>query len=186
MTAVNPDTAKDATKHPDLKMTAAQVARRKFKSSLPRKVENRRLSAEAALGETFTLLDRFRSFVTEETRNPEAVKTVYAALAYCLPESHPAMLADTLIVPEPGMAKAFGQFCEDALSLDGPLFLGLVFVQVDLDREDSLYRAVSFVTQFMSGPEAQARLHYAQEKELLKIQTTLQDIKLFQGGRIEA
>lgn len=175
MTAARLDTAKrEVSKHPDSKMTPAQIARRKFKSSLPRKTENRRLSAEAALGETFTLLDRFRSIVTAEMRDPEAVKTVYAALAFCLPETKPAMLADTLPVPEPGLKKAFGTFCEKALSLDKPLFLGVVFVQVDPHAENRLYKSVSFVTQFMSGPEAEARLHYAQEKELLKIQSDLE------------
>lgn len=167
---------KEKTANPlDSMMTPAQVARRKFKSSLPRKVENRRLSAEAALGETFTLLDRFRGIVTAEMRNPEAVKTVYAAIAYCLPESKPTMLADTLPVPEPGTKKAFGTFCEKVLSLDKPLFLGVVFVQVDPDRrDDRVYGATCFVTQFMGGPEAIARLRYAQEKELLKIQKDME------------
>jgi len=107
-------------------------------------------------------------------RTPDAVKTIYAALVYCLPESKPEMLADTLPVPEPGMKKAFGAFCEKAMSLDRPLFLGVVFVQVDPDAKEKAYKAVSFVTQFMGGPEAEARLHYAQEKELLKIQKDLE------------
>jgi hypothetical protein len=174
MTAMRLKEKEKAVNRLDSTMTPAQVARRKFKSSLPRKVENRRLSAEAALGETFTLLDRFRGIVTAEMHDPEAVKTVYAALAYCLPESKPAMLADTLPVPEPGMKKAFGAFCEKALSLDKPHFLGVVFVQVDPHAENRAYKAVSFVTQFMSGPDAEARLHYAQEKELLKIQKDLE------------
>jgi hypothetical protein len=166
---------KERTVNPlDSMMTPAQVARRKFKSTLPRKIENRRLSAEAALGELFMLLDRFRGFVTDELHHPEAVKTVCAALAYCLPESKPAMLADTLPVPEPGSKRAFGVFCEKVLSLDRPLFLGAVFVQVDPHAESRAYKAVSFVTQFMGGPEAEARLHYAQEKELLKIQKGLE------------
>lgn len=167
------------SRHPDSMMNPAQIARRKFKSSLPRKGQNRHLSAEAALGETFTLLDRFRGIVTAEMRDPEAVKTVYAALAYCLPESKPAMLADTLPVPEPGMKKAFGDFCETALSLDKPLFLGVVFVQVDPYTTDKNYKAVSFVVPFLGGPDAEARLQYvrlraAQEKVLLKIQKDLE------------
>ena len=166
---------KEKTVNPlDSTMTPAQVARRKFKSSLPRKVENRRLSAEAALGELFTLLDRFRGFVTDEMRIPEAVNTVSACLVYCLPESEPAMLANTLTVPEPGVTRAFGDFCEEVLSLDKPLFLGVVFVQVDPYAENTAYKAVCFVTPFMAGPEAAARLHYAQEKELLKIQKVLE------------
>lgn len=168
----SPDTLK-STNPLDARMTPAQIARRKFKSSLPRKVENRRLSAVAALGELFTLLDRFRGTVAEALRTPDAVKTIYAALVYCLPESKPAMLADTLPVPEPG-GTSFGAFCEEAMALDRPLFLGVVFVQVDPHAENSAYKAVSFVTQFMGGPEAEARLHYAQEKELLKIQKDME------------
>ncbi len=175
MTTARLGTAKrEVSKHPDSMMTPAQVARRKFKSSLPRKIENRRLSAEAALGEAFTLLDRFRGIIVEELRVPEAVKTLYAALVYCLPESKPAMLADTLSVPEPGMKKAFGAFCEQVMSLERPQFLGVVFVQIDPHAKNTEYKAVSFVTQFMCGPEAAARLHYAQEKELLKIQKGLE------------
>jgi hypothetical protein len=179
ITAVRAKENEKAANPLDSTMTPAQVARRKFKSSLPRKLENRRLSAEAALGETFTLLDRFRGLVTEEMRTLEAVKTIYAALAYCLPESEPAMLADSLPVPEPGMIEAFGAFCEMALSLDKPLFLGVVFVQVDPDAESPAYRSVTFAAPFMGGPEATARLRYAQEKELLRIRKTLEDIKQF-------
>jgi hypothetical protein len=175
MTAVKSDTVKDASKHPDIKMTPAQVARRKFKSSLPRKLENRRLSPEAALGELFTLLDRFRGFVVGETGNPEAVKTIYAGLAFCLPESQPAMLAESFPVPEPGdQTGAFGAFCESVLSLNDPQFLGVVFVQVDPDAENTVYKAVSFAVPFLGGPEATARLRYAQDKELLRHQKFLE------------
>jgi hypothetical protein len=158
----------------DKMMTPAQIARRKFKSSLPRKIENRRLSAQAALGELFTLLDRFRSMIETEMHSAEAGETLMAALVYCLPESKPAMLADTLTVPDADNAKLFGDFCRSVLALDRPLFLGVVFLQVDPDAQRSTYRAVSFVTQFMTGPEAEGRLRYAQEKELLKIQRDLE------------
>lgn len=150
----------------DSMMTPAQVARRKFKSSLPRKVENRRLSAMEALGETFKLLDRFRTMVVEETRIPEAVNTVHAALAYCLPEADPATLAYTVTVPEPPNV---GTFCDTIMSLDRPLFLGIVFLQFDPYTDSQQYKTTCFVTQFMGGPEAVARLRYAQEKELLKV-----------------
>ena len=74
----------------DARMTPAQIARRKFKATLPRKIHNRRLSAMEALGETFTLLDRFRGMVTEQKQDPDV--TLHAALAYCQPEADPAML----------------------------------------------------------------------------------------------
>jgi hypothetical protein len=141
----------------DNMMTPGQVARRKFKSSLPRKVSNRTPSPMEALGETFTLLDRFRTMVAEEGADPD--RTLYAALAYYLPEASPETLAFTAFLPGPSKA---GEFCDDVMKLPHPVFLGLVFIQVDLDTENPAYRTVSFCTQFMGGPDAEARLLYAQ------------------------
>jgi hypothetical protein len=56
----------------------------------------------------------------------------------------------------------------------------VVFVQVDPDSENAAYKAVSFVVPFMSGPDAEARLLYAQKEELTKIQKTAEGLK---GGR---
>jgi hypothetical protein len=155
----------------DSMMTPAQVARRKFKSSLPRKVENRRLSAMEALGETFKLLDRFSSMVVAETQHKEAARTVSASLAYCLPESDPATLAHTLTVPLPSK---IGKFCEKIMSLDWPLFLGIVFIQTDPYTDQRQHKTTCFVTQFMGGPAAIARLRYAQEIELLKVEKQIE------------
>lgn len=159
------------SKHPDSMMTPAQIARRKFKSMLPRKPQNRTLAPMQALGETFTLLDQFRGMVMAERQSKAAAKTVYAALAYSLPDA--AKLAYTLPVPEPGK---IGGFCDTVMALERkePLFLGVVFVQVDPDAENTAYKAVSFVVPFVSGPDATARARYAQETELLKIQKDLE------------
>jgi hypothetical protein len=54
MTALKVREAK-AVNRLDSMMTPGQVARRKFKSALPRKAQNRLLSPMQALGETFTL-----------------------------------------------------------------------------------------------------------------------------------
>jgi hypothetical protein len=166
------------SKHPDSMMTPAQIARRKFKSMLPRKPQNRSLSPMQALGETFTLLDGFRGMVRTEKQSMDAAKTVYAAIAYALPNA--AKLALTLTVPEPG--KMIGPFCEAVMGLEKktPVFLGVVFVQVDPDSENATYKAVSFVVPFMSGPDAEARLLYAQKEELTKIQKVAEGVK---GGR---
>lgn len=170
---------KEATvsKHPDSMMTPAQIARRKFKSMLPRKTQNRTLSPMQALGETFMLLDQFRGMVRAEKQRMDAAKTVYAALAYTLPSA--TRLALTLSVPEPGK---IGPFCETVMGLErkSPLFLGVVFVQVDPDADNPAYKAVSFVVPFTSGPDAEARLLYAQKDELTKIQKVAEGVK---GGR---
>ena len=127
-----------------------------------------------ALGETFTLLDDFRGFVRAEKQKVDPAKTIYAALAYALPET--ARLAFTLTVPEPGK---IGPFCETVLGLERkhPAFLGVVFVQVDPDAKSAAYKAVSFVVPFMSGTDAEARLHFAQKEELSKIQRTAEGLR---------
>ncbi len=164
-------------KHPDSLMTPAQIARRKFKSALPRKPQNRIVSAMQALGETFTLLDQFRDMVQAEKPRGDAAKTVYAALAYVLQGTE--RLAWTLTVPEP---EHIGPFCEAVLGLERkrPMFLGVVFVQVDPEAENAAYKAVSFVVPFASGPDAEARLVYAQKEELAKIQKVAEGVR---GGR---
>jgi hypothetical protein len=166
------------SKHPDSMMTPAQIARRKFKSMLPRKPQNRSLSPMQALGELFTLLDQFRGMVRAEKQSMDAAQTIYAALAYALPGT--AKLALALTVPEPG--KKVGPFCEAVMGLErkSPVFLGVVFVQVDPDAENTAYKAVSFVVPFMSGPDAEARLLFAQKEELAKIQKVAEGVK---GGR---
>lgn len=154
----------------DRKMTPAQIARRKFKSLLPRKLQNRALSPMQALGELFTQLDQFRGIVRAEKQKMDADQTVYAALAYCLPESDPGTLAHTLTVPEPSK---IGSFCNKVMSLERPRFLGIVFIQVDPDAGDLQFKATCFATQFLPGPEVVARLKYAQEIELTKARNVL-------------
>jgi hypothetical protein len=159
----------------DSMMTPGQVARRKFKSALPRKPQNRLLSPMQALGETFTLLDGFRDTVAAEKQDRAAANNVYAALAFSLPDS--AILALTIPVPDPD--DKIGEFCETVMGLERktPLFLGVVFVQVDPDAESTAYKAVSFVVPFVSGPDAEARLVYAQRQELSKVQKVLEGIR---------
>jgi hypothetical protein len=153
----------------DEKMSPAQIARRKFKSSLPRKIENRRLSALEAMGETFKLFDRFRGMIVEHGQDPDI--TLHAALAYCLPESDPVMLAGTIHLPgHPWLA----DFCDAVAKLDRPLFLGVVFIQADPDTENSNYKCTSFCAQYVGGPEAVARLVYAQKMEMEKVGKVLE------------
>lgn len=174
MTAARPKEKEKGANPMDDMMTPAQVARRKFKSSLPRKPQNRSLSPLQAIGETFTLLDQFRGVVRAEKQKMDAAKTVYAALAYALPDA--VKLASTLTVPEP---EKIGRFCDTVIGLEhkNPRFLGVVFVQVDPDAKSAAYKAVSFVVPFVSGPEAEARLFFAQREELSKIQKTAEGLR---------
>jgi hypothetical protein len=153
----------------DAKMTPAQVARRKFKSGLLRKPLDCRLSAMEALGELFTLLDRFRGLVAEQG---VSVDTVHAALAYYLP-STPAVLADFCPIPDPPI----GAFCDWVMSLDNPQFLGVLFIQVDPGTSKPAYGAVGFGVPFMGGPDAAGRLLAAQQKHFFAIQKVLDLIR---------
>jgi hypothetical protein len=154
-------------------MTPAQIARRKFKSMLPRKPQNRTLAPLQAIGEAFTLLAQFCEMVSAEGQRMNPQRTVYAALAYTLPGI--ARLALTLTVPEP---EKIGPFCETVLGLERkkPIFLGVVLVQVDPDAKGT-YHSVSFVVPFMSGPDVEARLLYAQKEELTKIQKMAEGLR---------
>ena len=146
----------------DDRMTEAQVARRRFKAGLPRKPQARSLSVHGALGETFTLLDTFRSLA------PLPELTILAALAYYLGKNT-AKWAEFLIVPEPG--RSVGEFCDEvaALANDEPKFLGVVFVQVDLDTPNPEQKTVSFSVPFMGGTEAAGRLRAAQHGVMAEV-----------------
>ncbi len=150
-------------------MTEAQVARRKFKAGLPRKPQTRSLTVHGALGEMFTLLDTFRGLA------PMSERTILAALAY-FRGANAAKWAEFQIVPEPG--SSIGKFCDSIadLAADGPKFLGVVFVQVDLDTPNPDQKTVSFCVPFMGGTEAAGRLRAAQHGVLAEMQQTLHAI----------
>jgi hypothetical protein len=111
----------------DAAMSKAQVVRRKFKSSLPRKIEDRRLSAMAAMARTMELLDRFRNIMREEGL---AADDVQAALIFCQPETPEKPVAEKFVLPAPQEIPAFA---ERVLALDRPVFLGVMFHQTDRD-----------------------------------------------------
>jgi hypothetical protein len=162
---------REVSKHPDTMMTPAQIARRKFKSSLPRKPQDRRLSAMEALGEVFTLFVRLRDLVSEEGLDPD---TVHAGLAYYLPASDPALVGAALPLPDPSRV---AEFCREVTALDRPEFLGVVFIQVDTDPEvNPAYKTVSFCAPFVNGPEEQGRLLVAQKVYLMNVQKILEKV----------
>jgi len=151
------------TRNPQAAMTPAQLARREFKSSLPRKIRNHRLTAMEALGETFTLIDRFRGMATQRGLD---VSTVQAALVYSLPETAPEVFEHTEPLPMPSR---IGGFCEAIVGLDRPLFLGLLFVQEDPDAVGTKYQRVLFCAQFMAGPEVEGRLLAARKRQQMGV-----------------
>ena len=137
-------------------MTPAQVARRRFKSGLPRKIADGELSPMAALAMTMELLDRFRSEM-----GPKNTNDVQAGLVFFQPKIK-EILAQTIIVPPPG---EIGPFCEYVLALDGAVFLGLLFLQHDTKAKKAVDANVLFGYPFTKVHNAAARLLAAKDSQ---------------------
>lgn len=146
----------------DADMTKAQVVRRKFKSSLPRTIQNRELSKLEAMARTFELFDRFRG---EMDAAGLSKSDVSAGLVYCQPET-PGMkdvLAQVAKLPSPEKGNV-ALFCEVTMALDKPLFLGVMFAQRDRQTDKPDKETTVFVWPFMGGPEAEKRLLEARKQ----------------------
>jgi len=142
-------------------MTRAQVVRRKFKSGLPRRIENRMLSPMEAMARTMELFDRLRN----EMESAGLKKSdVSAGLMFCQPETKgkERVLAETIALPAP---EQIGTFVERVMALHKPLFLGVLFLQQDHEAEKPEQKNVGFLWPFMAGPEAESRMIYARNQQ---------------------
>src|ERR1017187_10269722 len=139
----------------DALMTKTQVVRRKFKSGLPRTIENRKLSKMEALARTMELFDKLRSEMDAAGLD---MNDVSAGLVYTQPGNE-RVLANVARLPKPGPGSV-GKFCDELMDLGEPvLFLGVLFAQHDSDPEcKAKHKNVVFVWPFMLGPEAEGRL----------------------------
>jgi hypothetical protein len=145
-------------------MTRAQVARRRFKSSLPRtKILDVELSPRTALARTMELLGRFRDEVVAEGLSET---TVQGALVFCQPHTKgkEAVLAQVKVVPE---FAEFSQFFTEMLTIDKPVFLGMLFWQHDPDARDEKQSRVMFGCAFTKSHDAEARLLAARNQQAL-------------------
>lgn len=142
-------------------MTRAQVVRRKFKSGLPRKIENRRLSVMEALARTMDLFDRLRNEMEAAGLKKSHVS---AGLIFYQPQTKGKehVLAETIILPEPG---EIGTFCDRVMALDKPVFLGVIFHQHDPEAEKPDQQNVIFVWPFLDGPDERGRLVAARNQQ---------------------
>ena len=147
----------------DATMTRTQVVRRKFKSSLPRSVQNRELSTMEALAKTIELFDRLRSGMHEAGLDPNDSQ---AGLIYYQPNTKGAehILAKTVVLPEPGK---IGPFCDTVMALDKPVFLGVLFSQHDPETEKAAQKRVLFVCPFMRSPDSDGRLIAARNQQAM-------------------
>jgi hypothetical protein len=138
----------------DATMTATQVVRRKFKSALPRRIENRLLSKMEAMARTMELFDKLRNEMAAAGLDKDNAE---AGLVFCQPETKGVehVLAQTIRLPKP---EEIGTFVEGIMALHKPLFLGVMFLQRDPDTEKPGQKDALFVWPFMSSPEADGRL----------------------------
>jgi hypothetical protein len=146
----------------DAKMTPTQVVRRKFKSGLPRTIENRMLSPMEAMARTMELLDRLIRETAEAGLDPS---NVHAGLVYHQPQTkgEEAVLARTIALPPD--SKEIGKFADKVAKLDKPRFLGILFLQHDPDADKAEYENVLFVWPFLNGPDDAARLIAARDQQ---------------------
>lgn len=149
------------------RMTRAQVARRRFKSGLPRKPGNVELSWEKALVRTVDMFDDFRNQMRAVGLSPEDVST---ALVYFQPHTKgmEQVLAQTVPLPKP---EGIEKFAGGVRSLDKPVFLGVLFLQHDKDAEkagDTKQANVIFGTPFTTAYDAPARMLAARASQQAK------------------
>jgi hypothetical protein len=146
------------------RMTRAQVARRRFKSSLPRKPAHLMMSPMQALARTADLFDRLRNEMQAAGVNPEHAQ---AALVYFQPHVK-EILAQTVVLPKP---EKIPEFAASVMSLDKPVFLGVLFLQHDAEAEkagDMKQANVLFGVPFTTACDAPARMLAARDSQRLK------------------
>jgi hypothetical protein len=148
----------------DTTMTTTQVVRRRFKSKLPRTVQNRALSKMEAMARTMELFDQLRDEMHAAGLNPDDAQ---AGLVFYQPETpgKERELVETIRLPRP---EEIGPFVEKVMALDKPHFLGVLFAQSDPQATKAEYKTVAFVYPFLNGPEAEARLLAARNWQILK------------------
>ena len=154
MTALEP--RKTAGFNPlDAVMTKAQVVRRKFKSALPRIIQNRVLSQLEAMARTMELFDKLRGMMQDAGLSKGDVS---AGLVCCQPETPGKEHIEAQMIHLPTPEK-IGEFVDKVMALEKPLFLGVLFAQVDREAiEKGKPGGSVFVWPFMGGPKAENAL----------------------------
>ena len=141
----------------DDQMTPAQVARRRFKSTFPRKAPKSTPTAMQAMAKVMELLDQFRGEQSALGLDPNDVS---AGLVYLEGEDQ-----HTAELPAP---EKVGSFVEEIMALDKPQFLGVLFIQTDREAKRPDQRYTLFCWPFMGGPDAEKRLLIARHRQQAK------------------
>lgn len=161
MVPVGQSAHKSKSKNPFDSMTKTQSVRQRFKSSLPRKAENREMSAMEAMAKTMELFDALRNDMGAAGLDRNDAHT---ALVYHQPKTkgQEAVLARVIPLPD---EKDIQTFVKQVMALDKPRFLGLLFLQRDPDTEKTEQQNVIFIWPFLNGPDDAARLIAARNQQ---------------------
>lgn len=148
----------------DNTMTATQIVRRRFKSALPRTIQNRELPPMEAMARTMELFSHLRNEMHAAGLDADDAQ---AGLVFYQPDTpgKERMLAETIRLPRP---EDIGGFVEQVMALDKPRFLGVLFAQRDPDATKAEYKVVMFVWPFMGGADAEGRLLAARNGQLAR------------------
>jgi hypothetical protein len=129
-------------------LTAAGKVRRKLKAGAPVRIINQRLSALDAMHRLVTKADKGRNLMRKEGLDPDDIK---CALIYSTPEH-----AGAKWLPDFGKTHEYFAALEEMARTSEVWFLGILWHQEDHEAAAKGEPGrVSWVTQFMAGPEVE-------------------------------
>ena len=133
-------------------MTPAAKVRRRFKAGRPKFAAFDSMTVLMALSRTFEEMDKAATLMLEEGLEPNDVR---AYLIYREPGR-----IEIAMLPAPDK---IGPFIEKIARTQKPEFLGLLFYQKDREASPGK-QDVTWIIQYMGGPEAERDLRAAQLK----------------------
>jgi hypothetical protein len=139
-------------------LTSAARARRRFKAGRPAKVTNEMLSPLDAMGRAVREFQKLQNLMQAEQGEAFEFADTKAALIYVVDEApHAAWLPPT---PD-----GIGEFVAyvNSLALQNPIFLGMLFRQIDREAKSPDKKDVFWVLQFWGGPLAEKHLRDARD-----------------------
>jgi hypothetical protein len=136
----------------DQLMTRAAKVRRRIKAGRPKFVPLESMNILMALSRTFAEMDRTATLMLEEGLDPRDVR------AYLIYRHRGGM--EIAMLPSP---KTIGPFIEQIGRRKDPDFLGLLFYQRDREAAPGK-QDVTWVIQYMGGPEAERDLRLMRQK----------------------
>jgi hypothetical protein len=136
-------------------LTAAARVRRRFKAGRPRAIQDRVIGPMEAMNTTMTLLEKLRALTEDAGLEPSSVS---AALIYRQPETpgEEHFRARMVALEAPNQLRAF---FDKVMALDKPLFLGIIFAQLDREAgEQGKGQYITFAWPFPAGAKDERAL----------------------------